>query len=340
MPSFFSQRNAPPPSQLSYDVPETMRSRILAILDHHIGNERSMQAFLAEMEDLLCRQYGQLRASSYRAARRSDIPVVEHFYCCPDEQALDFIEACFQLSVQCGGQKAVDEINAVFRQEGVGYELTKFLGPATPKGSVILGKQIAPDQLPRVVRVDEQTAHTEIVAPALSLLTTPVLAIANAEMLKAFSDHRAGRHEDAITACGSAFESVLKTICDQKGWAYDRDKDTFVVTFLFHHFLSPEDVKWLGNFADLELSEDEQRALVFVREVGAINNSAYRDLNRVEIRRAARQQAKRSQILRRNSFVPFRQLQLKRFRILHTPPTTHEVRVVDRHGPPLRNLQE
>lgn len=62
----------------------------------------------------------------------------------------------------------------------------------------------------------------------------------------------------------------------------DRDKDTFVVTFLFHHFLSPEDVKWLGNFADLELSEDEQRALVFVREVGAINNSAYRDLNRVE----------------------------------------------------------
>lgn len=226
MPSFFSQRNAPPPSQLRYDVPETMRSRILAILDHHIGNERTMQAFLAEMEDLLCRQYGQLRASSYRAARRSDIPVVEHFYCCPDEHALDFIEACFQLSVQCGGQKAVDEINAVFRQEGVGYELTKFLGPATPKGSVILGKQIAPDQLPRVVRVDEQTAHTEMVAPALSLLTTPVLAVANAEMLKAFSDHRAGRHEDAITACGSAFESVLKTICDQKGWAYDRDKDT------------------------------------------------------------------------------------------------------------------
>lgn len=62
----------------------------------------------------------------------------------------------------------------------------------------------------------------------------------------------------------------------------DRDKDTFVVTFLFHHFLSPEDVKWLGNFAELELSEDEQRALVFVREVGAINNAAYRDLNRVE----------------------------------------------------------
>lgn len=62
----------------------------------------------------------------------------------------------------------------------------------------------------------------------------------------------------------------------------DRDKDTFVVTFLFHHFLSPEDIQWLGHFADLELVEDEQRALIYVREVGAINNAAYRDLNRVE----------------------------------------------------------
>lgn len=185
-----------------------------------------MRVFLAEMEDLLCRQYGQLRASSYEAARRSDIPVVEHFYCCPDEHALDFIEACFQLSAQCGGQQAVDEINAAFRQEGVGYELTKFLGPATAKGSVVIGKQITPDLLPRIVRVDEQSAHAEMVAPALSLLTNPVLAVANGEMLKAFSDHRDGRHEDAITACGSAFESVLKTICDQKRWAYDRDKDT------------------------------------------------------------------------------------------------------------------
>jgi ATP-dependent DNA helicase RecG len=62
----------------------------------------------------------------------------------------------------------------------------------------------------------------------------------------------------------------------------DRDKDSFVVTFLFHHFLSKDDVEWLGNFQHLGLTEDEQRALVYVREVGAINNAAYRDLNRVE----------------------------------------------------------
>lgn len=226
MPSFFSQRNAPPPSQLRYDVPKTLRERIWAIVESHLGGH-AIEQFSTDIAELLLKQYGSLTSPANRRVHSMwDNAAKDHFLACPDEQALDFVEACFQLPVQCGGQRAVDEINAAFRQEGVGYELTKFLGPATAKGSVIIGKQIAPDLLPRIVRVDEQSAHAEMVAPALSLLTNPVLAVANGEMLKAFSDHRAGRHEDAITACGSAFESVLKTICDQKGWAYDKDKDT------------------------------------------------------------------------------------------------------------------
>jgi ATP-dependent DNA helicase RecG len=62
----------------------------------------------------------------------------------------------------------------------------------------------------------------------------------------------------------------------------DREKDSFVVTFLFHHFLNPDDITWLGHFAELDLSEGEQKALVFAREMSAINNAAYRDINRVD----------------------------------------------------------
>ena len=62
----------------------------------------------------------------------------------------------------------------------------------------------------------------------------------------------------------------------------DRERDTFVVTFLFHHFLNADDMRWLGQFKDQELTDDEAKALIFVREVGAINNAAYRDINRVE----------------------------------------------------------
>lgn len=62
----------------------------------------------------------------------------------------------------------------------------------------------------------------------------------------------------------------------------DRHSDQFSATYLFHHFLSEEDVAWLGQFRHLGLGEDEQRALIFVRETGRITNSDYRDLNRVD----------------------------------------------------------
>jgi ATP-dependent DNA helicase RecG len=62
----------------------------------------------------------------------------------------------------------------------------------------------------------------------------------------------------------------------------DRAKDTFTVTLLFHHFLSQEDLAWLDRFRDFQLPPDEQKALIFVREVGAINNAAYRDINGAE----------------------------------------------------------
>ena len=50
----------------------------------------------------------------------------------------------------------------------------------------------------------------------------------------------------------------------------------------FLHFLGPDDIAWLANFKDLHLSDEDARALIFLREAGAINNAAYRMLNRVD----------------------------------------------------------
>ncbi len=66
-------------------------------------------------------------------------------------------------------------------------------------------------------------------------------------------------------------------------FASDREADCFVVTLLFHHFLTPEDWAWLGSFQELALSDDDARALVFVRENGVITNSLYRDVTRVDV---------------------------------------------------------
>jgi len=61
-----------------------------------------------------------------------------------------------------------------------------------------------------------------------------------------------------------------------------RRPDQFVATFLFHHFLGPEDLTWLRGLTAESLSDEEARALVFVRELGAIDNAAYRSINRTD----------------------------------------------------------
>ena len=61
-----------------------------------------------------------------------------------------------------------------------------------------------------------------------------------------------------------------------------RRPDQFVATFLFHHFLGAADLAWLRRITDDSLNDEEARALVFVREMGAIDNAAYRSINRVD----------------------------------------------------------
>ncbi|KPJ75017.1 MAG: hypothetical protein AMK72_15325 [Planctomycetes bacterium SM23_25] len=62
----------------------------------------------------------------------------------------------------------------------------------------------------------------------------------------------------------------------------DREKDSFAVTLLVHHFLGPDDIAWLEQFSDCQLSDEEAKALIVVREVGAINNAYYRNVNHVD----------------------------------------------------------
>ncbi len=56
----------------------------------------------------------------------------------------------------------------------------------------------------------------------------------------------------------------------------DAHGDQFVATFLFHHFLDAADLAWLRALTAETLTPEEARALIFVREVGAIDNGVFR----------------------------------------------------------------
>ena len=59
----------------------------------------------------------------------------------------------------------------------------------------------------------------------------------------------------------------------------DHGNNQFTSRLLLHHFLNEQDVKWLTLFKDYQLEDSQKRALIFVKEVGAIDNAAHRQLN-------------------------------------------------------------
>lgn len=46
------------------------------------------------------------------------------------------------------------------------------------------------------------------------------------EIRNAYENRRKGDNKNAILYAGKAFESTMKTICDKKGFAYNKAKDT------------------------------------------------------------------------------------------------------------------
>jgi hypothetical protein len=233
----FSERRAEPPDRYTYAIPEKVRSRMLHTLQQHgagwLGGNH-FKNMLAEVGQRLLAKRGGLHSFGYEAARMSDDPVINHFFFASDDEVLDFIELCFQTQTIDGDPEGSDRLvaafNQIFEEEGIGYELTRRamvdIGPGTLFGRSSPGLRSIRIEYPKIIKKDERTVHEKAVKPALEALRDPRMATANGELLDAFEKVRKGDYPAAITSCGKSFESVLKTICAVKGWAYDPDKDT------------------------------------------------------------------------------------------------------------------
>ena len=94
-------------------------------------------------------------------------------------------------------------------------------------------------------------------------------------------------HESRFAETKGSGIRVMRDMMAQAGltppaFESDRAQDKFSARYLFHHFLGPDDIAWLSRFKDLALTDEEARALIWVREVGAIDNATLRELNRVD----------------------------------------------------------
>jgi len=214
-PERFSERHKQPPDILSDEIPEEVRFRIM----HTLQILQGQPSFISIMDwvgDFVLMACGRFSCRSsfrtYTVPSKAEL-VVEHFMACTNDEAIDVIESVFKSSAYRGGQSIVDAINRILRERGVGYEFSEFVSSTNEQDR----------RYPRATKKSNDFLHGTVVMPCLRLLNDPRFKVANDEFLQAYGDYRNANFDHALTSCGSAFESVLKTICCIKGLDSDPD---------------------------------------------------------------------------------------------------------------------
>jgi hypothetical protein len=219
----FSRRSAAS-SEPRAGITDTLRNRVILLCRDLIGPTGYAENFWEEIHQKLEYLHGT-PVLVPRANPRHRADDVLHFLAqCDSQHFLDFIEYIFQVDSFWrvnDKQGVVDKINLFLDTDDLPYFLTDYVEITEQgewRGAVTTTVRVG--AFPQVVLKEHRLTHAESVAPVLHLLTSPEYASANAEFLDALQDYRHRDYCDCLTKCGSAFESVMKVVCDKNKWPY------------------------------------------------------------------------------------------------------------------------
>jgi hypothetical protein len=208
------------PDVYRYDLfPEALRVQIRNLLVQNLGayytegrrNDDAARRW-SRIHETLSHEYGVFELAE---GNNVEAQCLNFFLECQEiDKCLDLVELGFiwiqELARQAaawGGsyrnkveqcEQAVKELNYRLREHSVGYQFENS----------------------KIICVDSQFIHSEIVKPALSLLHGVRFAGASEEFLQAHEHYRAKRYPEAIAGALKSFESTMKGICDERKWTY------------------------------------------------------------------------------------------------------------------------
>jgi hypothetical protein len=220
-----------------YAIPVTFRNKVIMLCRDIFSNRLSQwngddytSSFWDEVHQALRYRHGkfQLVEDTYPQSRSED--AIRFLLSCKDEEFLDFLEYIFKVKclfhIHLDENQIVGQLNELFTADGIGYELTDMVKETVTEaasGPPFFGREMNTIKVvsyPTVIRKDNQFAHAGIVQPALQLLAEKKYKMADQEFIEALEDYRKKDYGDCLTKCCSAFESVMKVICHEKGWTY------------------------------------------------------------------------------------------------------------------------
>ena len=164
-------------------IPNQLRVQIVQILEDAFGElyynpnwgpDSNAHEFVF-IHKALCREYGVFTLGK---PHDSDFESVANFFLQTKEveEVIDVIELSFQFLNDNLQERdrlifdnAIDELNFRFHEQGVGFQY----------------------ESGQIIRVDSQLIHSEVIKPALSVLSAPMYKGANTEFLSAHGHYRA-----------------------------------------------------------------------------------------------------------------------------------------------------
>ena len=222
-----------------YDnIPQTLKVQIVHIINDAIGYDRyhgndDVARIYKIIHNALCREYGVFKLG--KNEREDYKEQVINFFL--QSELVDYMFDVVELSFRCIDRiiredwqyanktdakltpdQAIIELNERFRESGIGYS---FAG----------GK---------IIRIDSTYIHSEITKPTIELLWNKKFIGANEEYLKAHDHYKHNRNKECLNDCLKAFESTMKIICNEKGWAYaETDTAKKLIQICFQNGLVP-----------------------------------------------------------------------------------------------------
>lgn len=216
----FSRREKAPTRQQRKPLSGEFRNRVVMLLRDHL--RAGFGDFLRELHRHLSYLHGRPQLFKGNTALTTEDDLLEFLFSCSDEHFLDAIEITFKGrfdGISWPSNPLIPSINKFFAVDDLPYHLTDYT-VVESQSSRYAGTQIELTEYPRIIAKDNQAVHQGVIEPALHLLNSNAFKHANAEFLKALEDHRKGDYLDCLVKCGSAFESVMKVLCDKRGIAY------------------------------------------------------------------------------------------------------------------------
>jgi hypothetical protein len=241
------------PEVFQYEnFPESFRVQVMYIL-RDLSSDISInrKQYFQKIHDSLCREYGLNNLLSRETPRLYESKIKDFLSICKDIEVLDIIECSFkhyknisedglydlvealegidrpteikELEKRVSSERlhrAINEMNERFLEHGIGYQF----------------------ESGEIIRIDSKLIHSEVVKPALRVLTGDMYKGANDEFLRAHEHYRYGRYKECMNECLKSFESTMKAICTEHRWAYDGEKATAnkLIEICFKNNLIPD----------------------------------------------------------------------------------------------------